>query len=66
MMKEVFRLAFYSKLKCCVLIDHIISETICFSCFPVSIPCSQVFTIKLNLRQNIGLHSKLDFLEMFF
>ena len=50
--EDIFCLAFYFKWKYFFLIDHILSETICLFCFCV---CSHVFTLKLNLRQEIGL-----------
>ena len=44
--KYVFRLAFYSKLKCIVLIDRIVSEIIWLSV---------LIFIKLNLLRKVGL-----------
>ena len=50
--KDSFCLAFYFKWKHFVLIDHISSEIICLF---VSVFCSQICTLKINLRPKIGL-----------
>ena len=50
--KDLFCLAFYFKRKCFVLIDHILSKPFVFS---VSVFCSQIFTVKLNLQPKIDL-----------
>ena len=61
--KTSFCLAFYFKSKYYVLIDHILSETICLFCFCV---CSQIFTLKLNLRPKICLTYAISIVKWFF
>ena len=58
--KDVFRRALYSKWKCFLLIDHILSGTVCLFCFCALL--SSIYSkIKFTARNGYDFYSKLDF-----
>ena len=61
--KDVFCLVFYFKWKYFVLIDHILSETVCLLFFCVLF--SNIYT-KLKLRPKVGLTYAISIVKWFF
>ena len=63
--KDVFAWRFILNEKKNILTDHILSETIFFF-FSVSVSCSQIFSLKVNLNPKIGLTYTISIVKYFF